>query len=154
MNRPHVLLVADWTVEPHTVVAEAKRRDGAFGIVVPAWLHGLDWAGDPHASFPCACSQLSAISNHAAAVGLQVEFARVGDPDPATAIYDAVQDWPASEVLLFARAHRLVFAPLDLRHRAQRLTGLPVRRIGTRAPATAGHRRRSGHCVPEAAQAA
>jgi hypothetical protein len=149
MTRPRVLLVADWTVEPETVVTEATRCEGAFGIVVPAWLHGLDWAGDPHASIPCACTQLASIAELAAKAGLDVEFARVGDPDPATAIYDAVHDWPASEVLLFARARRLAFRPLDLQHRAQRLTGLPVR-----VPATAGAGRRSGHCVPETAAAA
>jgi hypothetical protein len=158
MNRPHVLLVADWTVDPYAVLAEAQRRrrerpTTAFGTLVPAWLHGLDWTGDPGASVPCACRQLAAIGELAAAAGLRVETAVVGDPDPATAIYDAVQDWPADEILLFSRAHRFAFSPLDLQHRVQRMTGLPVRRVDTPARVV-GRRRRTGHCVPDAALAA
>src|SRR3954462_9149616 len=84
MNRPHVLLVADWTVDPYAVLAEAQRRRRerpatAFGTLVPAWLHGLDWTGDPGASVPCACRQLAAIGELAAAAGLLVETAVVGD---------------------------------------------------------------------------
>lgn len=156
-----VLLVVDWTADAHLVVAEASRhpRATAFGVLVPAWLHGLDWVGDPRASIPCAHRQLMAVQDLATAAGLRIEAAQVGDPDPATAIYDAVQDWPAGEVLLFSRARHLAFGPLDLEHRAQRLTGLPVHRIAApaRAPgprrARWGHRR-AGHCVPDVAAVA
>jgi hypothetical protein len=159
MNRPHVLLVADWTVDPSAVVAAASQRrqeqpGTSFGILVPAWLHGLDWAGDPHASVPCACHQLAAIGEQATAAGLEIEFARVGDPDPATAIYDAVHDWHADEVLLCVRHHHLALRPFDLQHRAQRLIGLPVRRVGVRVPAAAAPRGRRGHCVSDPAPAA
>jgi hypothetical protein len=66
-----------------------------FGVLVPAWLHGLAWAGDPAASVPCAERQLE-----------------------------------SDEVLLFARSARfLSLGPLDLRHRAQRLIGRPVRQV-------------------------
>jgi hypothetical protein len=142
----HVLLVADWAVDPHAVLAEASRRSSShpratFGVLVPAWLHGLDWAGDPRASIPCARRQVDAICDLAGAAGVHVEAAGVGDPDPVTAISDAVHDWPADEVLLFARPPRL-FArgPLDLQHRAQRLIGRPVRRIAApRAGAGSAH---------------
>ena len=90
-TREHVLLVADWTVDPHAVLAEAARRS------------------DGHAT-----------------------TASVGDPDPVTAIGDAVQDRPADEVLLFARSPRFFsLGPLDLRHRAQRMIGRPVRHVST-----------------------
>jgi hypothetical protein len=163
MNRPHVLLVADWTVDPGAVVAAARRRreerpGTTFGLLVPAWLHGIDWAGDPHASVPCACQQLAAIADVAAAAGLDVEVALVGDPDPATAIYDAVHDWHADEVLLCVRHHHLALRPFDLQHRAQRLTGLPVLRVELPGPASEvrrhGVRRRTGHCTPDVAAAA
>jgi hypothetical protein len=164
MNRPHVLLVADWTVDPGAVVAAARRHREeqpatTFGLLVPAWLHGLDWAGDPNASAPCACRQLTAIREVAAAAGLDVEVALVGDPDPATAIYDAVHDWHADEVLLCVRHHHhLALRRFDLQHRAQRLTGLPVRRVELPAPANELRRRRvrrrNGHCVPDVAAAA
>ncbi len=157
----YVLLVSDWAVDPHAVVAAAIRRDesrrSAFGLLVPAWLHGLDWAGDPRASLPCAQRQLAAIGDLAAAAGLDVEIARVGDPEPVTAICDAVHEWHADEVLLCVRAHRLALGPFDVGHRAERLTGLPVRRVDVLGPASRarhlGVRKRAGHCMPDAAAA-
>jgi hypothetical protein len=161
-TRSNVLLVADWTVDAHAVVAEARRHraarsNAAFGVVVPAWLHGLDWAGDPRASFPCARRQVAAIGELAAAAGLPVDAMMVGDPDPLAAICDAILDWPVDEVLLFARGSRFSrFGPLDLQHRVHRSTGLPVRRVGMRG--TPRHRlgtgTRSGHCVPDLAAVA
>jgi hypothetical protein len=48
-----VLVVADWTTDPEAVVAACiERRElssGDFALLVPAWLHGLDWVGDPAA---------------------------------------------------------------------------------------------------------
>jgi hypothetical protein len=158
----HVLVVADWTVDPGAVVTVARQRrderpDMIFGLLVPAWLHGLDWAGDPRASGPCAQRQLAAVSALSAAAGLDLEIALVGDPDPATAIYDAVQDWHADEVLLCVRTHRLARGPFDLRHRAERLTRLPVRRVEVPGPASSARRhgvhKRTGHCMPDVAPA-
>jgi hypothetical protein len=146
-----MLLVSDWAVDPHTVVAEASRRAEAFrtefGLVVPAWLHGLDWAGDPFASVPCAHVQLDTIRALASAAALPIAAATVGDPDPATAIYDSVEDWPPDEILVFAPAHRIALWPFDLEHRARRLTGLPVERIASFAS-------RTRHCVANVAAAA
>jgi hypothetical protein len=146
-----VLFVADWAVDAHTLVAEASRRaaaaDTELGLVVPAWLHGLDWAGDPHASVPCACRQVETIGELAAGAGLWLTVATVGDPDPATAIYDTLETWPADEIVLFAPTHRLVLRPFDLRHRAQRMTGLPVHQVAMT------HGRRT-HCAAEVAAAA
>src|SRR3954465_14258302 len=55
------LVVADWAIDARDVVAECRRRaerDAAvFILIVPAWLHGLDWAGDPRAAVPCAQRQ-------------------------------------------------------------------------------------------------
>jgi hypothetical protein len=150
MDPTHVLLAADWTVDPHAVVAAASRRasDGpaTFGLVVPAWLHGFDWAGDPLASVPCATRALDAISELTVAAGLAVETAGVGDPDPTTAILDALETWPADELLLCAPGRRLAAGPFDLAHRAHRLTGLPVQRV-----AVSRRMRGSGHCTPAVA---
>src|SRR3954462_1715543 len=139
-----VLVVADWTVEATEVVAECRRRaerdPAVFVLTVPAWLHGLDWAGDPRVSCPCARRQLETIAALGRGAGLDIEVAGVGDPDPMSAIGDALTAHPASEVLLFTRPRRVGAGhPWDLEHRARRLTGLPVRRIGVPA-----HRR--GHC--------
>ena len=154
-----LLLVADWELDPHAVVAAARdaaRRSDArsFGVLVPAWLHGLDWAGDPSASVPCAQRQLATIVDLAARAGLQVDWAGAGDPDPAAAVGDALADWPANAVGLLVRPHRLPFShPLDLEHRVKRLSGLPVSSFPVRRPASARLRRGrgfgGGHCVAQ-----
>src|SRR3954471_16132787 len=142
---PHsrVLLAADWSIDAHAVVAAAAERAGrdgpAFGVVVPAWLHGLDWAGDPHASEPCAERQLAELTALLSAAGLRVDLAVVGDAGPATAIADALDAWPADEVLLLTRRPHFSSMPFDVVHRARRITRLPVeRKFAPRAVANAG----------------
>ncbi|HEX8122853.1 MAG TPA: hypothetical protein VF549_16490 [Solirubrobacteraceae bacterium] len=153
-----VLVVADWSVDPYAVAAALRRRaagePAAFTIVVPAWLHGLDWAGDPAVSVPCAQRQLDKLVELTTRAGLDVEAAGVGDPDVMSAIGDALHGRDVGEVLLFERPRRFARNPLDLVHRARRSTGLAVRRVEAR-PAQAPReqrgwalRRRAGHCAP------
>ena len=161
-SRARVLLVSDWTFDPHAVVAAAtachEREPAALALLVPAWLHGLDWVGDPQASVPCAQRQVDVILGLAAAAGLTVCDAAVGDPDPATAIVDALERWPAAGVLLCARSRRLLAGPLDFARRVHRLTGLPVQRVAMATRHSGARRswpaRRLGHCTVEAAGAA
>lgn len=131
--RGRVLVVADWAIDPHGVVEACTRRvdDGPsdLTLLVPAWLHGLDWAGDPKASVPCAQRQLANIRLVAGARGLGYTATVVGDADVVTAICDVLVDAPADEVLLCARSSRLHSHSFDVAHRARRATGLPVRRI-------------------------
>lgn len=152
-----VLAVADWNLDPQTVVAALSAHDqdhpSLFGLLVPARLHGLDWAGDPDASRPCAERQLVSLERLCRKAGIPVEVGRVGDPEPAPAIGDSLTDWPAEEILLFGRGRRLdVSHPLALARRLERATGLPVTRIGVSAPTapTAGRRRlpTAPHCLP------
>jgi hypothetical protein len=142
-----VLVVADWTVEAADVVVEcrrwAEREPALFGLIVPAWLHGLDWAGDPRAAVPCAQRQLVTLARLCAEAGLTVQAARVGDPDPISAIGDALAEYEATGVLLCTRERHMPSHPLDLAHRAHRVTGLPIHRVAVRAGRT------GGHCVPE-----
>ena len=152
-----VLVVADWTTDPEAVVAACVERaeltGGDFALLVPARLHGLDWVGDPAASVPCAQRQLTTIGRLADADGFAFECAAVGDPDPVTAICDALHAWPAGEVLLCTRRRGAAIShPLDLARRTRRLTGLPVGRIQVRPsatpmPSTGWLRWRSGHCA-------
>jgi hypothetical protein len=57
-STPRVLVAADWEADPQGVLAACVRRSElqelSIALLVPAWLHGLDWAGDPYASGPCA----------------------------------------------------------------------------------------------------
>lgn len=147
-----VLVVADWAVEATDVVAECRRRaetDRAlFVLMVPAWLHGLDWAGDPRAAVPCARRQLATLARLCLDAGLRVEIAGVGDPSPISAIGDALAGHAATSVLLCTRGRHVPAHPLDLVHRVRRVTGLPVHRVTLRA-GEAG-----GHCLAEAPLAA
>jgi hypothetical protein len=157
-----VLVVADWTVDPRDVVAACAERgdEAVFVLTVPAWLHGLDWAGDPAASAPCAQRQLDAIASLSRASGLDLEVAGVGDPDPMSAIGDTLDAHGATEILLVARRRRIAGShPWDLVNRAQRLTGLPVRRVAASPAPGLGRRgwavlRGGGRCDPHVRQAA
>jgi hypothetical protein len=151
-----VLVVADWTTDPEAVVAACVERQelsgGEFGLLVPARLHGLDWVGDPAASLPCAHRQLATLAHLADSIGFAFHAAGVGDPDPVAAICDALEEWPAAEVLLCTRRRRAAVShPLDLAHRIRRTTGLAVSPV--RLGATAARRVRtwlpfrSGHCA-------
>jgi hypothetical protein len=154
------LVVADWTVDPQAVVTWCRthdhRRPSTLRIVVPAWLHGLDWVGDPWASVPCAQGQLERTSGLCAAAGLRVGSAAVGDPDPLSAIDDAVHAGRVDEILLFARGRHVAAGyPLSVAWRAGRLSDVPVQSIAT--PRAASRRRRlvlaGGHCDASLAQA-
>jgi len=142
-----VLVVADWTVEATDVVAECRRRaegdPALFILMVPAWLHGLDWAGDPRTAVPCARRQLATLVRLCLDAGLAVEVAGVGDPSPISAIGDALSHHAATSVLLCTRERHVPSHPLDLAHRAHRVTGLPVNRVTVRAG------RAGGHCLAE-----
>jgi hypothetical protein len=154
-----VLVVADWTTDPEAVVSAVVERhsppESEFALLVPAWLHGLDWVGDPFASVPCAQRQLAAIGRVAQSIGLAFHAASVGDPDPAAAICDALDDWPATEVVLCRRTRRASVAhPFDMPHRVRRAAGLPVsvvRLAASEARRTRGAwlPRRTGHCALE-----
>ena len=143
-----VLVVADWTADAEAVLAVCLQHrelsGGALRLLVPARLHGLDWAGDPGAGVPCAQRQLTTIGRLADAVGFAFEGAAVGDPDPLAAICDALHAWPAGEVLLCTRRRgggRLPPARSGPVHpAADKAAGLP-------RSARAWLRWRSGHCA-------
>ena len=153
---PRVLVLADWRADPHGVIAACRRRASqarvGFAVVVPAWLHGLDWVGDPHASRPCAARQLATLLRLAATAGLEVELAAVGDPDPTSAVADALHAFAATEILVCRDRPRPAH-PLDLPQRLRRMTGLPVDTPRSRARSGPRVRRRwralldGGHCV-------
>ena len=158
-----VLVVADWAVDPHGVIAACRRRAAggqtAFALVVPAWLHGLDWVGDPYASRPCAASQVEALKRLATAARLDVDLAEVGDPDPTSAIEDARGAYATTEILVCARPRRLDH-PFSLVRRVRRATGLTVREVAIRARPGERERRGwtvlrdGGHCASDSPQAA
>ena len=143
ISEASVLLVADWAIDPSAVVAAASRRaahgPARFHVVVPAWLHRLDWMGDPTVSVPCAQAQADQLLERLYDAGIDLDGVSVGDPEPVTAICDSLAEWPADELLICAHGRRLTGL------RASRATGLPVERVD------ASFAVRHGHCVAEAA---
>jgi hypothetical protein len=148
----HVLVVADWTVDPHAVVGALSRRAAerptTWSFLVPAWLHGLDWAGDPRASGPCAERALLTLRELAIQTGLDVDLSVVGDPDPITATQDTCAAIAVDEIVLCTRRRRLSHAhPLDLARRMHAATALTVGRETLPSAAT-------GHCPDQVPLAA
>jgi hypothetical protein len=149
---PRVLAVIDWTADPDAVVAALGRRaagrDSGFGLLVPAWLHGIDWVGDPTASVPCAERQLGSLLQLCDRAGLVVGAAAVGDPDPITAAVDALRGWPAAELLLCTGAPQFALPPvLGLASRLRRATGLPVAQVRAGTQPAPRHRRGRSRCT-------
>jgi hypothetical protein len=146
------LVVADWTIDAEAVVVACRalvEGGTALQILVPAWLHGIDWAGDPFASVPCARRQLERITELCRAAGFPVDRSAVGDPDPISAICDTVAAGGVGEILLFASGRHVSSAyPLSVARRAARLTGLPLQSFATATPPRTQRRRRfaAGHC--------
>lgn len=148
------LIVADWNIEAEAVVITCQalvESDTTLQILVPAWLHGIDWAGDPFGSVPCAQRQVERITELSLAAGFAVGCSAVGDPDPVSAICDAVAAGGVGEILLFASGRHVSPAyPLSVARRAARLTGLPLQSFAVATPPHTRHRRRfaGGHCQP------
>ena len=109
-----VLVVADRSVDTAPVVdalrekAETQRIN--VTVLVPANLHGLEWAGDPRATIPAA--ELHASLLHVALLNAGVETCQssVGDPDPHAAIDDALRTGHFDEVLINVPSSRLASA--------------------------------------------
>jgi hypothetical protein len=148
------LVVADWQIDAVPVVAACRERlvaGSVLRVVVPAWLHGVDWAGDPYASAPCAQIQLDRIVRLCRDAGLRVISAEVGDADPLNAISDALDHRPVDQILLFARGRHVAAGyPFSVARRAERLTGLVVHTFTVPSTRKASRRRRfaAGHCEP------
>ena len=155
-SRTHrVLAVADWSVDPE-IVAEAlaahnRRQATLYGLLVPARLSALDWIGDPKAARPCACEQLERLRLLSELAGVEIDAALVGDPEAVPVVEDTLAAWPAEELLLFEREHRLGLRhPLTAARRVERRTGLPVRRVVVESR---DRRRRAPRCAPGLVQA-
>jgi hypothetical protein len=85
--------------------------------------------------------------------GLRVTSAEVGDPDPLSAIGDALEGLRVDEIVLFAQGRHVAAGhPFSVARRAERLSGLPVTPVAV-GPAPRPPRRRllaGSHCAPAA----
>jgi hypothetical protein len=152
-NGGRALVVADWSLDPARI-AEALRSHtgGNIALLVPARLRGLAWVGDPKATRPFAKQHLRELIRLCVDSGIPVEMAQVADPETVPAVVEALEAWPADEILLFRRSLRVRLPRvLSLTGRLARSTSLPVLWSDGEAPATAGGARLAGlDCAPAA----
>lgn len=128
-----VLVVANRTAESEELREALMRRAGegqvSFTLLVPATPHGVAWAADMHSGSGEADEHMRRAVERLRAAGLDVE-GKVGDPDPVAAVEDAVnfESFDAAIVSTLP-THLSKWLKLDLPHRVERATGLPVTHI-------------------------
>jgi hypothetical protein len=132
-----ILVVANRTAESEELLEAMKRRaaEGAcsFTLLVPATPHGVAWAADMHSGSPEAEAHMQNAVDKLRSAGLDVTDGTVGDPDPIAATEDAVNFAEYDEIIVSTLPrHVSKWLKLDLPHRVERVTGLPVTHIEAR----------------------
>jgi hypothetical protein len=135
-RKASVLVVANRTAESEELLAALTERaaegPAAFTLVVPSTPHGVAWAADMHSGGEEAEAHRERAAERLRAAGLEVEV-KVGDPDPLAAVEDAVNFGQFDEVIVSTLPRHLSkWLKLDLPHRVERVTGLPVRHVEAR----------------------
>ena len=142
-DKASVLVVANRTAESEELLEalRAKAAEGpvVFTLLVPSTPHGVTWAADMHAGGPEAERHLEAALQRFREAGLEVAEGKVGDPDPVAAVEDAVNFGEFDEIVVSTLPrHVSRWLKLDLPHRVERATGLPVTHVSAsevKAPA-------------------
>lgn len=124
-----VLVVANVTVASQELVAalSERAREGAvrFTLLVPA--RGSGRGGREGAS-----KRLDASLERLRAKGLEVE-GRIGDSDPVVAVQDVWDPGEWDEIIVSTLPTKTSkWLQVDLPHRVERMTGIPVRHVVAR----------------------
>src|SRR3954451_21715969 len=85
----------------------ARQAPTAFSLVVPATPSGWAWLADMFSGADDAEDYLGTAIARYRAAGLDLESARLGDPDPVAAIMDAVNAETFDEVVVSTLPQRL-----------------------------------------------
>ena len=130
-----VLVVANQTAESDELLSALRARaqkgdDAEFTLLVPATPHGVSWAADMFAGGDEARDHLDAMVQRLRDSGLPIKEAKVGDPDALAAIEDACNFHDYDELIVSTLPlHVSKWLKLDLPHKAEHATGLPVMHI-------------------------
>ena len=129
-----VLVVANRTAESPELLdalrSRAAQGDATFTLLVPATPHGVAWAADMHSGGGEAEDHMRAAVERMRSAGLNMEDGKVGDPDPIAAVQDAVNFESYDEVIVSTLPGGVSkWLKLDLPHRVERATGLPVTHV-------------------------
>jgi hypothetical protein len=130
----NVLVVANRTAESPELLEALKQRaaqgDVVFSLLVPATPHGVAWAADMHSGGSEAEQHMEAAVERMRSEGLQMAAGKVGDPDPVAAVQDEVNFTTYDEIVVSTLPGGISkWLKLDLPHRVERSTGLPVTHI-------------------------
>jgi nucleotide-binding universal stress UspA family protein len=137
-DKARVLVVANRTAESDELRSalriRAQEGPATFTLLVPATPHGVAWAADMHSGAPEAEEQLQRAVEGLRAEGLEVD-GKLGDPDPVAAVQDEVNFESYDDVVVSTLpTHLSKWLKLDLPHRVERATGLPVRHVVSSEP--------------------
>ena len=133
-DKAHVLVVANRTAESDQLLAALKARaeqaPTRFTLLVPATPHGVAWAADMHSGGEEAEGHMNKALERFEAAGLEIQ-GLVGDPDPIAAVQDAVNSDAEFDAAVVSTlpVHVSRWLKLDLPHRVERSTGLPVEHV-------------------------
>jgi hypothetical protein len=129
-----VLVVANRTAESPELLEALKDRAGegdcTFTLLIPATPQGLAWAADMHAGGDEAERHRQAFLDELREEGIDVDDAKVGDPDPLAAIQDICNFDQYDEVIVSTLPlHISKWLKIDLPHKVGHATGLPVKHV-------------------------
>ena len=132
-----VLVVANQTAESEQLLdalrERAERGPCKFHLLVPATPHGASWAMDMHSGGAEAEEHLRRAVERYREAGLEVDEAKIGDPDPVAAVQDAVNFKDFDEIIVSTLPRRTSkWLKLDLPHRVERSCGKPVTHVEAR----------------------
>jgi hypothetical protein len=130
----NVLVIANRTAESPELLDALRQRAGrgeaVFTLLVPSTPHGVAWAADMHSGGDEAEQHMQAAVDRFRAEGLNVQTGKVGDPDPVAAVQDEVNFTSYDEIVVSTLPGGISkWLKLDLPHRVERVTGLPVTHV-------------------------
>jgi hypothetical protein len=137
-EKAHVLVVANRTAESDQLLAALRERaqeaPTRFTLLVPTTPHGVAWAADMHSGSEEAEAHLGRALERLSAAGLEVHGI-LGDADPIAAVQDAVNAGEQFDAVVVSTlpVHLSRWLKLDLPHRVERSTGLPVQHVEAKA---------------------
>ena len=129
-----VLVVANRTAESPELLEALRSRTMQgpcrFTLLVPSTPHGIRWAADMHGGGDEAEGHRAAFLQELRDEGLNVNDAKVGDPDPLAAIQDECNFNEYDELIVSTLPlHVSKWLKVDLPSKARAATGLPVRHV-------------------------
>jgi hypothetical protein len=139
-DKARVLVVANQTAESEELLGALKARadQGAveFTVLVPATPHGVAWAANMFSDKGLveAEQHMEAMVQRLRNTGLDVREAKVGDPDALAAVQDETNFNHYDEVIVSTLPlHVSKWLRVDLPHKVEHATGLPVMHVTAQA---------------------